>query len=332
MRYVKLSKVYPNAILAVPVTDNDGNITLRANTKLTECLLQELRSSGIKEVCIFDDTESLIDYNDTISLEIRINAINALRTYNLDKCLYVANQITNDILNRNCNSIAANVRRLITFDNYTFNHSVDVAVYAAMVGIGLGYELNRLKELTTAGLLHDVGKIFVSKDILFKQGVLNKQEFDIVKRHSVLGYELIKYKDELSPNIKLAILQHHESEDGSGYPCGLIGSNISEFAKIVHVCDVFDALISRRCYKDPINPSDAVKYITANTNVMFDRRIVDSFLHTIDIYSIGMKVKLNDGRVATVKERTEDKFKPIVEVDNSTISLGDTDLSIEEIV
>lgn len=160
-------------------------------------------------------------------------------------------RITNDLnkaINDNA-AIAVDINALKTSDEYTFKHSVDVATMSMIIAKNMGYSQDDIYSIGVAGLLHDIGKSKVPLEILNKPAKLNDEEFKVMKNHTVFGYEIIKEKENFSQAIALAVLQHHEKMNGRGYPLGVKADKITDFAKILSVVDVYDALVTERTNK-----------------------------------------------------------------------------------
>jgi HD-GYP domain-containing protein (c-di-GMP phosphodiesterase class II) len=191
-------------------------------------------------------------------------------------------------------------------DNYTYEHSVNVIVLSLIMGLELNYSKDRLYSLAVGAMLHDVGKVFVPKDILLKDGKLTEMEFDIIKEHPSRGYDYLKEEIGVSAMSRIIILQHHERVDGTGYPEGMCGSRIHEFSKIVSIADVYDALTSDRPYRRGLPPNDAIEYIMGSADRYFDFDMVNAFLKRIVPYPAGTMVRLSNGDIAVVKEINRD--------------------------
>ncbi|PLV55732.1 HD-GYP domain-containing protein [Thermotoga sp. SG1] len=155
-------------------------------------------------------------------------------------------------------------------DHYTAIHSRNVAKIAFLIGKKMGLKRKELKTLEMAGYLHDIGKIAVSEHVLNKSGKLSDEEFEIIKKHPVVGADILKEYSELS-HVVPVILYHHERTDGSGYPLGLKNSEIPLLARILAVADVFDALTSDRPYRPAMKPEDALSLIK---KMPLDQKIV----------------------------------------------------------
>ena len=209
--------------------------------------------------------------------------------------------ITNDLLNAidQNNAIAIDISELKTSDEYTFKHSVDVATISMILGKQMGLSKQEIFEIGVTGLLHDVGKTKVPLEILNKPGRLNDEEFDIMRQHSVFGYRMVKDKPDFNPQIALGVLQHHEKINGSGYPMGVNEQQISPYAKILSVADIYDALITERPYKQAFSQRDAVEMIMSMTHEL-DMRAMKSFLESMILYPVGSIVELSNGEKAKV--------------------------------
>lgn len=176
--------------------------------------------------------------------------------------------------------------------------------------------------MSKAALMHDIGKAKIPDAILNKRGPLNDVEFQIMKKHSQYGYEIAKDDNRINTEVLKGILMHHEREDGSGYPLKLKGDKIGYFAKIIAVCDVYDALTQERVYKGRMTPFDAFKIIETDGYTTFDTKILLTFLHNIASYYIGMEVVLSDGRQGEIVYITPMNVSyPIVKVGDELIDL-----------
>ncbi len=165
-------------------------------------------------------------------------------------------------------------------DHYTSGHSERVGFLARLTGVQLGLHEDELELLEWAGLLHDVGKIGVPEEILCKPGRLTDEEFEIVKKHPEMGYEILKPISDFK-HILDGVLHHHENPDGSGYPYGLVGDQIPLFAGVLHVVDVFDALTSRRSYRDAFTIEKALGIINSEAGTKLNAEFVSAFLRAL---------------------------------------------------
>lgn len=165
-------------------------------------------------------------------------------------------------------------------DNYTSAHSQRVGSLARMTGESLGLDREQLQNLEWAGLLHDVGKIGIPEQILNKPGVLTASEFELMKRHSEVGFEVLKPVTQFEPVLD-TVLHHHENHDGSGYPQGLYGDRIPLHARIVHVVDIFDALTSHRPYRQGYGLERAFDLLRNGAGRTTDPQVTEVFIETL---------------------------------------------------
>jgi putative nucleotidyltransferase with HDIG domain len=164
-------------------------------------------------------------------------------------------------------------------DTYTSHHSDNVSRYAVLIGERMNLSKDMCNALRTGGLLHDIGKIGIPEHILTKPGELTSEEYNIIKTHPVIGYEMLKHVDSFKKNgILDIVLHHHERYDGKGYPKGLKGSEIPLVARIVGVADAFDSMISKRVYRNQLDLNFALNEIRQNKGTQFDPEVTDAFL------------------------------------------------------
>ena len=168
--------------------------------------------------------------------------------------------------------------QIATHDYYTHTHSLNVSIYALSLGAFLQMEKEELTELGEAGLLHDLGKSKVALEIINKNGKLTDEEFSKMKKHPELGFYLAIQLGIKNKNTLHGIRHHHEKLDGSGYPSGLRGQSIPLFARIVGLCDIFDALSSKRSYKDALSTFDALKLIKTNMKNHVDLNLLNEMI------------------------------------------------------
>lgn len=181
-------------------------------------------------------------------------------------------------------------------DEYTYQHNIGVGILSTLIGKWLKLPEPDLSTLSLAATLHDVGKVNVPIEILNKPGKLTKEEYDLIKKHTIYGYEILKNTEGLNRRIPLVALQHHERNDGKGYPLGLKHNQVDYFSKIVAVADIFHAMSSKRPYHDPIPFHEIVSRMRTGLFGELDPNIVSVFLDNMINKLIGETVFLSDGR------------------------------------
>ncbi|MFS0781488.1 HD-GYP domain-containing protein [Bacillus sp. 1P06AnD] len=187
-------------------------------------------------------------------------------------------------------------KELHSKDEYTYRHNICVGVIAGLIGKWLGMEGQKLQDLELAGLLHDIGKTKIPGYILTKPGKLTEHEYAEMKKHTVYGYQLIKKSEELPEEIALVALQHHERENGSGFPFRLTGAKIHPFAKIIAVADVFHALSSERVYKPAFPFYQVIAQMNDGMLGQFDPTVLTIFIHNMMATLVGKNVDLSNGK------------------------------------
>jgi putative nucleotidyltransferase with HDIG domain len=165
-------------------------------------------------------------------------------------------------------------------DHYTLGHSQKVSQYSVMVAEELGLSGREHEIIKYAALLHDLGKIALPDDIIKKPSRLSEQEFEVVRKHPSIGAKIIKEIEALAGMVPI-VLHHHERFDGKGYPDGLKGEDIPIGARIVHVTDAYDTMVSARAYRDMLPPELAISELRKNAGAQFDPKIVDIFITSL---------------------------------------------------
>lgn len=194
------------------------------------------------------------------------------------------------------NDVLMRLKQLKQTDDYTFEHSIRVSILASMIGKWLGYSHEEILELGEAGLLFDIGKLNIPEFVLKNPNNVSVDEYELIKKHAQFGYSILLRTKGVSSNIKYAALHHHERLDGSGYPLRLRENQIHDFAKIIMVCDVFDALITDRPYKKAISPLMAADYLSWYSGKLFDSEVCYVFINKLAEYYIGKDVRLTNGK------------------------------------
>ena len=314
-----LKDIKVNDILAEDAVNAQGILLACRGTVITPFILTRLQSQMRDSYCILSEEETedvweekyeeLVDkteekeklvFSEQLKERVAQGVEYIYSNLNSEEAVSESANISEELLDtiNHTTAIRMSLMDLKVSDEYTFKHSVDVATMALMIGKRLNFEEKELHLLGMAGILHDVGKIKISNDILNKPDKLTDEEFDAIKMHTVYGYEVLADK-KLSESVKKAVLQHHERMDGTGYPSGLSGEEIGIFGRILTVADVFDALVTERPYHEAYTPATAVEMLMAKT-MHFDMKVLKAFLDTVILYPVGTIVNLSNGECAKV--------------------------------
>jgi putative nucleotidyltransferase with HDIG domain len=201
-------------------------------------------------------------------------------------------------------------------DDYTIEHSVDVAILLVAIARVLGVPEAELAPLALAGLMHDVGKQRVPHRILQKAEALTDEEFAEIRRHPQYGYELLAECPDCPESTRAVALEHHERLDGTGYPGRLTGAELHPYSRIVAVADTFDAMTSDRVYRRGCSPRRAVLEIYRDRERRLDAEAVDGLIKLIGVYPVGTRVLLTTGEHGVVvAPNPDDTTRPVVRID-----------------
>lgn len=204
---------------------------------------------------------------------------------------------------------------LKNYDNYTFTHMVNVSILTMGQARGLGIEGTQLREFGLAALMHDIGKVKTPNDVLNKPGKLTDGEYEILKRHTVDGAEILKNTPEIPVLGPIVAFEHHLRNDGTGYPAGALRPQLNLATTLCGIADVYDAMRSQRVYQQA-HPTDRIlAVLQRNDGKQFDQRLVKRFVQLVGIYPAGNLVRLDTGEVAVVlKAYAPDPYRPRVKV------------------
>lgn len=205
--------------------------------------------------------------------------------------------------------------RIKNKDEYTYLHSLAVSALCISFSQTLDFDAAKIKGIGIGGLLHDIGKVKIPKGILNKPGPLTQGEFEIMKQHVNHGNELLQKTTHLDESSICVTAHHHERLDGTGYPKGLRGDQISLFGQISAIVDIYDALTSERCYKAAMAPTEALRKIFEWSEAYLNRALVEKFITYLGIYPIGSVVRLRSGAIGVVVRHGEKELlRPVVRV------------------
>ena len=329
MRYISTSDLVIGDTVAREVKDRRGRLLLSAGSDIhSRQIIKRLLHNNVAGVYVNDNWSSDIFIEQVIDEETINKTMDALESFNIDRIKQCADEIVDKIVNSDkyMNDVAC-IRK---YDENTALHSINVAIASVTLGIGIGLSYERLKNLSVGALLHDIGKTRVPINILNKKGKLNENEREIMKKHPRYGYDIIRKDANTTSPVRVIAYQHHENWDGTGYPKQLKGEQLYILASIVHICDVYDALISKRTYKKPFSISKTIEILSNGCNKQFDPELLAGFFRYIPIYNKGTIVKLSNNEQALVYENNRgDMLSPTVKLkDGKIIDLRLSSLSI----
>lgn len=314
MRLIALWALRPGMVVARRVYDAHGFLLLNAGVALEKEYIQSLKRIGLRSIYIDDSLIPDVVIEDVILEETRQKALKLVRDSLRDlkqarsrkigavlsmnkKFSGVLDDIVSQLLvNRN---LTVNLTDIRSTDDYTFAHSVNVAVLSMIIAISMGKPRTDLINLGLGAFLHDIGKTLLPLNILNKPHSLCAGELEEIRKHPCNGCELVKKQLLINNTAMNVIEQHHERIDGAGYPYGLKGDDIASFPRICSVADVYDALTSDRPYRPAHLPHQALEILDAE-NAGFDPDTLRHFYRHIAAYPVGTIVGLNNGAIGVV--------------------------------
>jgi len=333
-KIVSINECKPGQILARDVYNVNGYLMVSENTRLNSFIIERLKEEHVITVMVYvpdeQEEESFKKYREverkyssTVqSVKKIINDLAVGKKLERGNVEQVSSSVLDSLPDKS--SVLMCLSSVRSYDEYTFNHSVNVSFYSMLIASWIKLPQDKLKMAVEAGLLHDIGKAKIPPEVLNKKGKLTEKEFELMKKHPVLGYEMIKEsKIEIPEDVMNSILMHHEREDGHGYPLGLKAKQIPVIAKIVALADVYDALTSQRIYKDRETPFDTFRELEIGGMGHFDTAILLTFLQNISSYYIGAEVIMNTGEKGRVVSVLPMNISyPIVEINGKYVDLS----------
>ncbi|MDF2614050.1 MAG: metal dependent phosphohydrolase [Clostridia bacterium] len=318
MRLISVNTIKEGDVIARDIISYEGGILLKSSSKFKNAFRQKLLERNITEVYIEDELSKGINPSPIINPQVRqqinkdVNVeFNKLKD-NLQIDVEGIAKITRVLIAELCKEhIVCDVMDLKMNDDYTYQHCIGVAILTTIVCRKMSIRQDYAQKIVMGALMHDIGKIIIPKNVLNKPDKLTAEEYELLKTHAEMGYKIVQANSGLSPITKLAILCHHEREDGSGYPLGK-GEELHVGAKIVAACDVFHALLSNRPYRQALSVKEVISIAQMEKLNGPVRQAIESVLA---FYPIGSIILLSNGDVGIVEKNfANDVTRPLVRV------------------
>lgn len=324
MKRVFMEELETGMVIARTIIGADGRALLTENTRLNETYIQRLQQLGISSVYIKDGLAD-IEIPEVISAQVltavssNVNSMfktfTSRKTLDINQLRKMISLLLEDIVtNRN---VIIHLEDIRAYDDCLLFHSINVAVLSMMTGLSMEYPEAKLVDLGLGALLHDLGMIMIDSAIFksARERELTAEEREEIQKHAEIGFNILRTYREVPTKVAHIAYQHHERFDGSGYPRKLDKKQILEYASIVAVADVFDAIVSDRPFRRGYSSTDAMLIIRRLVNTYFDSEVVEAFATNIAMYPIGCLVSLNSGHIAVVTSVSKiNSLSPVVYV------------------
>ncbi|GIO31393.1 phosphodiesterase [Paenibacillus albilobatus] len=329
MRLVPVGRLQEGMRIGKKIFNDEGVVLLADGVELTPPLIRRLVELDIGYVHIEDELTEGIRIPEMLHEETRRQALQNIRknfqrlseTSKIAKGYFHLGKDFTKVLEAILNDVSRQEQPMImlmdmnTADHYLYKHSLNVCVYTLVLGIAFGYTEQQMTALGLGALLHDIGKTQIPQRVLAKPQKLTEEEYKVMQAHTEIGYKILK--DE--PNIPLlaahCAFQHHERLNGSGYPRGVQGKDIHEYAQWVALADSYDAMTSHRVYRPAMLPHQAVEVLYTGSGTLYDQKKLELFRDKVAIYPPGLTVKLSTGETGVVSAiHPSTPHRPIVRV------------------
>nr|MDW8081242.1 HD-GYP domain-containing protein [Candidatus Calescibacterium sp.] len=324
---IPVRRLEVGATIPFTLLDDNDRVLLFQGQTVTEQFLKRLQQRSLETV-IAEIVEEVREETakEDVSFETKAKTLSCLE--NTMEDLVKGRPVSLEPLEEHLTAMLEEIRahdelvvpiiQLKRHDDYTFTHSLNVAVIALFIGRFMEFSREELVRLGLGALLHDLGKLMVPQEILKKPTSLSEAERRIVERHPLTAKRLLDGQKGVEDLVKFVPLEHHERLDGSGYPLHLGSQKIHPFARIVAVADVYEALTSNRPYRKALPFAEVIEYLMGNAGYKLDEKVVQIFVARLSPYQVGDVVRLSDGREAVVSRLNPVlPFRPYVQVRTS---------------
>lgn len=348
-KYIAISELKPGMIIAEEIR-LENTVLVSAGTVATDILISKLKKIlFFSQVAVLmdekyeagqfaaDKQKSVEDIEQCFSefsfnVEGLFNNLNGKGISNIDEIRSFARKIQQEL-----HSTRAIIKNIVLYgsdNDVIFRHSVNVAALSSLLGRWIGLSDKDINLLTYSAILHDFGKTKIDKDILNKSGVFTSKEYQIMKIHPIIGYDMLKGIQFLDSSISYGVLMHHERLDGSGYPLGIKEDRIHTFPRIIAIADIFDAVNSNRVHRKSKRPFEALQIIQKESLGKLDYEFCKIFIEHVVNYYIGESVQLNTDKICKIIQiNTNDLERPLLFDGSEFIDLKQQkDLYIEKLM
>jgi len=332
MKSTRVEKSILGNQIGKAVYGSNGNMLLNKGVVVNNKVLAKLMNHNVNYIYIEDPLSDGIEPEGIIEEKQMVGSISTVKKVFEDVMkqekqgvravipedhLKLVEEIINSLMEslESAEDILYTVVDLIGTDEYTYKHSVNVAVLSILTAKALEYSYEDIKSIALGAILHDIGKVRVNIDLIKKPGKLTQEERKEVERHPQLGYELVQNVDSIPYSTKQIIRLHHEKLDGSGYPLGLRGFEVPQYVRIVTICDMYDAMTTDRVYRSRMPIYKALDILMGEAVYKIDRNIYKFMTNNICIFPPGLGVVLSDGRLGVIASyKAQNPSRPQVRV------------------
>ena len=317
MKDIAVMALKPGMELSSDVFDYHNNLIVKSKTKVDAQVISKLNRHSIMVVNVMEDVDYATNYFEKIRFSDGFRQFENVYHKNLNEFKTIMHDFTglgktfrpNDIMQLYDDTIA-DIRNKELILDYLYNMmpSEDDLTYAHCFGSGLiagvfctwlGYDEALTRKAVLCSFLYDIGKLKLPNSLIWKPGKLTPLEFEQMKMHTVMGFQLLQNIDDLDDTVLRATLMHHERYDGSGYPSKLHDTQIDEMARLMAIIDTYDALTSARIYRASKHAFEVIE-IFQKDHTKYDIAMMSKILSNLANHMVGLKVKLNDERIAEV--------------------------------
>lgn len=312
MRKIAVDNIKGKEILAKPILNDNEVLLIPEGTVLKREFKQVLRDLGVVLITVEDNIYVGVDYDNLVNEETKEDCHTFLQTIIKNQTQgadpedieigKIAEDIIKDVIEQE--EVMININKIRRSDNYAFEHAINVSALSVLLALKMNVARHVVKEYAKGALLHDIGMTLIP--IRYGQTTnvrLKNNDLNVIKKHVIYGFDYLKEKGFVSNEALNIVINHHERLDGSGYPKGLIGTNIDMGSRIVSVCDTFDGMVYG--FADKSRVHEAIEYIQGNSGNIFDENVVSIFLDSVALYPTGSIVITNSGETAMIHKQNK---------------------------